>query len=269
MTTMQCPADRRQNALLAGIPESTWSRWQPRLRSIELSCGQALSRSGVLSRQVIFPTTAIVSLVWATSDGASAEVGVIGSDGVVSISQGRGRGAMTSEFVVQGAGHGYLLPTTEVAAELADGGQVRTLLLDYSQALFAQVAQTALCNRYHSIEQQFARRLLLGLDRARSDQLTMTHESMARLLGVRREGVSAAAFKMQKAGVIRYSRGRLVVRDREELKQRACECYAVTTAEHAAVLPTGVGTWGPGRNAVTVDRAMRVDRPGDSVGAAC
>jgi hypothetical protein len=268
MNTIQYCSDQYRNALLAAFPAATLSRWQSRVRSVELSCGQPLSGS-FLSRQVIFPTTAIVSLVCTTADGGSAEVGVVGNDGVVGISQILGRTGTANQFVVQNAGHGYLLPTTEVTGELADGGPVQTLLLDYSQALFAQVAQTALCNRYHSIEQQLARRLLVGLDRSGSDQLTMTHESMARLLGVRREGVSAAAFRMQQAGVIRYSRGRLVVHDREELEHRACECYAVAMAEHAPVFPSVVGASARGRSAVTVDRAMRVDHPGDSVVAAC
>ena len=267
MKTTEYSPGRHRNALLVAIPDATWSRWQPRLRSSELSCGQALSGGGVLSTQVIFPTTAIVSLVCTTSDGESAEVGIIGNDGVVGISRILGRADMASEHIVQSAGHGYLLPTTLAANELAGGGAVRAMMLDYSQSLFAQVAQTALCNRYHSIEQQLARRLLLSLDRSASEQLTMTHESMARLLGVRREGVSAAAYKMQKAGVIRYSRGRVVVQDREELEHRACECYAVAAAEHAAVLRSAVGTWTRDRNSVTIDRAMRANRAAGAAAA--
>ena len=208
----------RQNQLLATLPIAEWSRWESSLELVELSLGQVLSESGRTSSYVYFPTTAIVSLLYMTQDGSSSEVAVVGNDGVVGISLFMGGNTTPSQAVVQSAGLGYRLRAQLVKDEVDRAGAVLNMLLQYTQAMIAQVAKTAACNRYHSIEQLMCRRLLLGLDRLPSDMLLMTQELMANLLGVRREGVTAAALKLQQAGIIRYSRGQIVVLDRPRLE---------------------------------------------------
>lgn len=211
--------DPRQNQLLAALPDEEWQRWMPQLECVDLAMGQVLFESGGTPRHAIFPTTAIVSLLYLTREGESAEVAVVGNDGVVGISLFMGGNATPNQAVVQSAGQGYRMHAQAVRSEVLASGQVLTLLLRYTQALMAQVAQTAACNRYHSVDQLMCRRLLMGLDRLPSDELLMTQESMAQLLGVRREGVTAAARKLQEAGVIRYNRGRIAVLDRQRLEQ--------------------------------------------------
>lgn len=174
-------------------------------------------------------------------DGACAEVCVVGHDGAVGISLLFGGNEVPSRPVVQSSGKAYRLKANVVADEINCGGAVLDMLLRYGQSMFAQVAQTALCNRFHTIDQQLCRRLLIGLDRSPSNELAMTHSAMAELLGVRREGVSAAANKLREAGVISYHRGQVVVEDRDELERRACECYAVTKNEHARLLASAAG----------------------------
>jgi CRP-like cAMP-binding protein len=225
------PAAPTDNALLAGLTAAEWQRWQPHLVSVELAQGQVLSESGSTPAFVYFPRTAIVSLTTMTQDGASAEFAVVGNDGVVGISVFMGGNATPSRAVVQSAGQAWRISAAVVKHEALGAGPLLAMLLRYTQALIAQVAQTALCNRYHSIDEQLCRRLLLGLDRSASDELLMTQEGMAQLLGVRREGVTAAALKLQQAGVIRYRRGRIAVLDRRRLEQRSCECYAATRRE--------------------------------------
>ena len=199
--------------------------------------GQVLSESGRTQSHVYFPTTAIVSLVYMTQNGGSAEVAVVGNDGAVGISLFMGGNATPSQAVVQSAGKGYRLRAQLVKEALDCAGPVLAMLLRYTQAVISQVAQTALCNRYHSIDQQICRRLLLGLDRLPSDEMVMTQELLASLLGVRREGVTAAALKLQQAGVIRYSRGHINVLDRNRLEQRTCECYTGARKEYRRLLP--------------------------------
>ena len=228
----------RQNQLLAALLDAEWSRWQPQLELVDLPRGMVLCESGNIPAYAYFPTTAIVSLLHMTSDGASSEIAVVGNDGVVGISLCMGGDAMTSRALVQSAGQGYRLRAQVVKAEVNRAGPMLYMLLRYTQAMIAQVAQTALCNRYHSIDQQMCRRLLAGLDRSPSDELTMTQELLASLLGVRREGVTAAALKLQHAGVIRYSRGHIAVLNRQRLEQRTCECYKATKKEHDRLLPT-------------------------------
>nr|MBP6854167.1 Crp/Fnr family transcriptional regulator [Rhodoferax sp.] len=206
-------SDPRVNHLLRDLPAEAWGRWEPYLESVELTRGQVLSESGRAPAYVYFPTTAIVSLLYMTENGASSEIAVVGKDGVVGISLFMGGNTMPSEAVVQSAGQGYRLRAQQLTGEADRGGVVRRLLLRYTQALIEQIAQTAVCNRYHSIDQLLCRRLLLGLDRLPTDALMMTQELLANLLGVRREGVTAAALKLQQAGVIRYSRGRIDVLD--------------------------------------------------------
>ena len=230
-------ADPRQNQLLACLPDAEWRRWQPYLEPVELAAGQVLCEAGRTSAYVYFPTTAIVSLIYMTQDGASSEVAVIGNDGVVGISLFMGGNATPNEAVVQSAGQGFRLRAQAVRAEVERAGPVLLLLLRYTQAMIAQVAQTAACNRYHSIDQQLCRRLLVGLDRLDSDELVMTQELVANLLGVRREGVTAAALKLQLAGVIRYSRGHIKVLDRQRLEKRTCECYASAKKAYQRLLP--------------------------------
>jgi CRP-like cAMP-binding protein len=236
-TPLRNPLDPRQNQLLASLPDAEWNRWRPYLESVDLPLGKVLSESGKVPEYVYFPTTAIVSLLYMTQEGESVEIAVVGNDGVVGISLFMGGNATPSQAVVQSAGRGYRLRAEAVKSEINLAGPILKMLLRYTQAMIAQVAQTAVCNRYHSIDQQFCRRLLLGLDRLPSDELVMTQELVARLLGVRREGVTAAALKLQQAGVIRYSRGHIVVLDRERLEHRTCECYAVAKKEYDRLIP--------------------------------
>jgi CRP-like cAMP-binding protein len=237
-TPLSNPHDPRQNQLLATLPEMEWNRWRPYLESVDLPLGKILSEPGKTPEYVYFPTTAIVSLLYMTKDGESVEIAVVGNDGVVGLSLFMGGGNATpSEAVVQSAGRGYRLRAEVVKNDIQHAGPILKMLLRYTQAMIEQVAQTAICNRYHSIDQQFCRRLLLGLDRLPSDELVMTQELIARLLGVRREGVTAAALKLQQAGVIRYSRGHIVVLDRQRLEHRTCECYAPAKKEYARLMP--------------------------------
>ena len=230
--------DPHRNHLLGALPPVEWARWAPQLELVDLSLGQVLSESGSTPAFVHFPVTAVVSLLYMTREGGSAEIAVIGNDGVVGISVFMGGNATPSRAVVQSAGKAYRLPAQVAMSEVNQGGPVLNVLLRYTQSLIAQVSQTAVCNRYHSIDQQLARRLLLGLDRSPTGELVMTQELAANLLGVRREGITAAAHKLQLAGVIRYRRGHIAVLDRQRLEQRTCECYAGAKREYERLLPT-------------------------------
>lgn len=233
--------DLLQNRLLDALGESAnaeLARWLPHLEPVELLCGQVLCESGVTPEYAYFPTTAIISLVYLTQEGASAEIAVVGNDGVVGISLFMGGIATPNRAVVQSAGRGYRLRAQALKDEALCAGPVLRVLLGYAQTLIAQVAQTAACNRYHSIDQLLCRRLLMGLDRLPSSQIAMTQESASNLLGVRREGVTAAARKLQDDGVIRYSRGHIAVLDRQRLEARTCEFHAGagTAADRALLL---------------------------------
>ena len=229
------PAD---NQLLASLTAAEWCRWQPHVVSADLALGQVLCESGSTPSFVYFPSTAIVSLLYMTQDGESAEFAVVGNDGVVGISAFMGGNATPSRSVVQSAGQAWRISAHAVRNDAFGAGASLPMLLRYTQALIAQVAQTAMCNRYHTIDEQLCRRLLLGLDRSPTDELLMTQEGMAQLLGVRREGVTAAALKLQLAGVIRYRRGRIAVLDRQRLEQRSCECYAAAKRECDRLQPS-------------------------------
>jgi CRP-like cAMP-binding protein len=229
--------DPRHNQLLAALPDVDWACLQPHLEPMALAYGQVLFESGVMPASVVFPTTAIVSLSYLTRDGGSSEVAVVGNDGMVGISLFMGGNTMPGRAVVQSAGHGWRLGAPVLKAAVERGGAVLTLLLSYVQSLIVQTAQTAACNRHHSIAQQVSRRLLMTLDRSLSDELAMTQESVANLLGVRREGVTAAARQLQQAGMIRYHRGHIVVLDRQRLEKHSCECYAVAKKEYRRLLP--------------------------------
>ncbi len=229
--------DPRYNQLLAALPDNDWAHWQPHIEPVKLAYGQVLFESGATPASVVFPATAVISLSTMTRDGASGEFAVVGNEGVVGISLFMGGNAMTGRALVQSAGLGWRLAAPLVHAAVARGGAALNLLLRYTQSLIVQTAQTAACNRHHSIAQQVSRRLLMGLDRSQSDELAMTQEAVANLLGVRREGVTAAAQKLQQNGVIRYRRGHIEVLDRQRLEQHTCECYAVAKKEYRRLLP--------------------------------
>lgn len=229
--------DPRGNRLFAALADDELERLRPVLEPVHWRAGQVLCDAGVALTHVYFPTTAIVSLLYVTRDGGSAEVAVVGNDGVVGVSLFMGGSATPSQAVVQSAGHGFRMTSEVVRQEIERAGPVLQMMLRYAQAMIAQVAQTAMCNRYHSIDQQLARRLLLALDCSPSDDVEMTQEALAHLLGVRREGVTAAALKLQAAGVIRYSRGHIAVLDRARLEHHACECYTSVRQEYDRLLP--------------------------------
>jgi len=215
--------DPRQNQLLAAMSEAQLERWLPCLEHVEMPMGLVLCRSGTPHEYAYFPTTAIVSLMYVTSAGDSTETTVVGNEGVVGIALFMGGNTTLSQAVVQTAGHGYRLRAQLVKNETETVGPILKILLRYTLTMIAQVAQTAACNRYHSVDQLFCRRLAMGLARLPSDELAMTQELAAGLLGVRREGVTAVAHKLQREGVIRYRRGHVAVLDRQRLEARTCE----------------------------------------------
>src|SRR5678816_3152821 len=224
---MALQPEPRKNRLLSALPDGEWQRWLPQLEAVEMPLGQVLYESGSTLSHVYFPTSSIVSLLYVMENGASAEIAVVGNEGIVGISLFMGGESTPSRAVVQSAGHGYRLNAQTMKDEFNRAGPVLHLLLRYTQALITQMAQTAVCNRHHSLDQQLCRWLLLSLDRLQGNDLMMTQELIANMLGVRREGVTEAALKLQKLGLIHYARGHISVLDRHGLEQRACECYAV------------------------------------------
>jgi CRP-like cAMP-binding protein len=235
-------AEPRNNHLLAALPESEWQRWQQFLEKVEMPLGQVLYEAGATLTHVYFPTTSIVSLLYVMENGASAEIAVVGNEGLVGISLFMGGESTPSRAVVQSAGHGLRLKAQLMKDEFDRAGPVLHLLLRYTQALITQMSQTAVCNRHHSLDQQLCRWLLLSLDRLRANELAMTQELIANMLGVRREGVTEAALKLQQAGLISYARGHITVLDRAGLEQRTCECYAVVKREYDRLLPGRLAT---------------------------
>ncbi len=231
------PRDPKSNHLLANLPEADLARWIPLLERVELSLGQVLYESGGVQSHVYFPTTAIVSLLYVMEDGASAEIAVVGNEGIVGVSLFMGGESTPSRAVVQSAGQAYRLKSSTIKGEFSRSGAVMHLMLRYTQALITQMAQTAVCNRHHSLDQQLCRWLLLSMDRLAGNELVMTQELIANMLGVRREGVTEGALKLQRAGLIRYARGHITVIDRKGLEGRACECYAVVKKEYERLLP--------------------------------
>ena len=229
--------DRSTNYLLAALPEAEWQRWLPELEPIDMPLGQVLYESGSTLSHVYFPTTSIVSLLYVMEDGASAEIAVVGNEGIVGISLFMGGGSTPSRAVVQSAGRGLRLKAQMMKDEFDRNGPVLHLLLRYTQALITQMSQTAVCNRHHSLDQQLCRWLLLSLDRLQGDELVMTQELIANMLGVRRGGVTEAALRLQEVGLIRYVRGHISVLDRAGLERRTCECYAVVKKEYDRLLP--------------------------------
>jgi len=239
---MPLASDPRQNRLLAALPDTEWARWFPQLVPVEMPLGKVLYESDSQLAHVYFPTTSIVSLLYVMKDGASAEIAVVGNEGLVGIALFMGGLSTPSRAVVQSAGEGFRLRADSMLQEFNRSGPVLHLLLRYTQALITQMSQTAVCNRHHSLDQQLCRWLLLSLDRLNSKELVMTQELIANMLGVRREGVTEAAGHLQQAGLIHYQRGHIRVIDREGLEKRTCECYAVVKKEYDRLLPSTIAT---------------------------
>ena len=232
----------KQNQLLAAMPEAEWKRWLPDIEAIDLPLGKVLYEPGSTLTHVYFPTTAIISMLYVLENGASAEIAVVGNEGLVGISLFMGGDSTPSRAVVQSAGKGFRLPAQALKDEFNRGGAVLHLLLRYTQALITQMSQTAVCNRHHSLDQQLCRWLLLSLDRLKGNELVMTQELIANMLGVRREGVTEGAIRLQDAGLISYARGRITVLNRKGLEARTCECYAVVKKEYDRLLPATLAT---------------------------
>jgi CRP-like cAMP-binding protein len=229
--------DPRQNHLLRALPAAEWERILPRLELVEMPLGEVLYESGTQLRHVYFPTDSIVSLLYVMKDGSSAEIAVVGNEGMVGVALFMGGETTPSRALVQSAGHAYRLKGQVLKDEFIRATALQHLLLRYTQALLTQMAQTAVCNRHHSVDQQLCRWLLLSMDRLPTNKLSMTQELIANMLGVRREGVTEAAGKLQKVGLITYSRGHITVLDRPRLERQACECYQVVKTEFDRLLP--------------------------------
>jgi CRP-like cAMP-binding protein len=228
---MSSLSDPRDNQILDALPALERERLFPHLKLVPMPLGMVLYESGATLRHIYFPTDSIVSLLYVMRDGSSAEIAVVGNDGAVGVSLFMGGETTPSRAIVQSAGHAYRLTGKRLKDEFNRHGEMLHVLLRYTQSLLTQMAQTAVCNRHHSLEQQLCRWLLLSLDRLSSNKLDMTQELIANMLGVRREGVTAAAGKLQKLAVIRYARGRITVLDRPHLERLSCECYAVVKQE--------------------------------------
>ncbi|MEO5762268.1 MAG: Crp/Fnr family transcriptional regulator [Vicinamibacteria bacterium] len=226
-----------QNRLLAALPGEVQERLYPHLELVTLPLGKVLYESGDELRHVYFPTDSIVSLLYVMEDGASAEISVVGNEGLIGIALFMGGESTPSRAIVQSGGSAYRLASQRLKAEFNRHGEMLLLMLRYTQSLITQMAQTAVCNRHHTIDQQLCRWLLLSLDRLPSNSLTMTQELIANMLGVRREGVTDAAGKLQKLGIIEYKRGKITVLNRAKLEKRSCECYAVVKTETDRLLP--------------------------------
>ena len=233
---MSSPASPKQNHLLTALPAKDYARLLPDLEPIAMPLGWVVYESGSRLGYVYFPTTCIVSLLYVMESGASAEIAIVGEEGLVGISLFMGGESTPSRAVVQSAGAGYRLKASVLKREFAMGGELQHLALRYTQALITQMAQTAVCNRHHSVDQQLCRWLLLSMDRLPDNQLSMTQELIANMLGVRREGVTEAAGHLQAAGIIHYSRGHITILDRTKLEQRVCECYGVVKIEYDRLL---------------------------------
>ncbi len=227
----------QQNHLLAALPEDVRRRLLPQLKRVDLSLGEVLYEPGDAMTHVYFPIDSIASLLYVMESGASAEVAVVGNEGMIGLALFMGGESTPSRAIVQSAGAAYRLPGQQLKDEFARHGEFQQLLLRYTQALITQMAQTAVCNRHHSIDQQLCRWLLLSLDRLSGNRLVMTQELIANMLGVRREGVTEAAGKLQRLGAIRYARGKITVLDRKMVEQICCECYAVVKRETDRLMP--------------------------------
>jgi CRP-like cAMP-binding protein len=231
-------APRQQNRLLAALPAADFERLESALEEIQLTLGDSIYESGVEVRHLLFPTEGIISMLQVMENGSSAELAVVGNEGVVGIAMFMGGGGITpSRAIVQSAGRAYRLATEVLLQEFARGGDFQHVLLRYTQALITQMSQTAVCNRHHSVEQQLCRWLLMSLDRLTSNELAMTQELIANMLGVRREGVTLAARRLQEKKLIRYARGKITVLDRRKVERVVCECYGVVRKEYERLFP--------------------------------
>ncbi len=237
MPPMPIQQSPNQNHLLAALPTAEFERLAPHLEPVEMLLGDVLYESGGLLQHVYFPTTAILSMHYVMENGSSSEIAGVGNEGMLGISLFMGGNTTPSRAVVQTGGQGYRLKAQLMVQEFKRAGPMQQLMLRYTQALITQMSQTAACNRHHSLVQQLCRWLLLTLDRMPTNELIMTQELVASMLGVRREGVTEAAGKLQQAGVIRYRRGHITVLDRSGLESQVCECYAVVKKEFARLLP--------------------------------
>jgi CRP-like cAMP-binding protein len=224
---MRTVFDPRGNRLLAALPAADWQRWQPQLQWVDLPSGRTLHEPGAPERHLYFPVSAVVSLLGLTAAGQSAEVALVGNEGVVGVSLFMGDGTTPDQALVISGGEAYRLPAAMARSEFNRSTAVRAVLLRYTQSLMEQVSQTAVCNRHHTVDAQLCRWLLMCLDRVSGRELQMTQDLIAHMLGVRREGVTESALKLQRAGLIRYARGHIEVLDRSGLERRSCECYAV------------------------------------------
>jgi CRP-like cAMP-binding protein len=225
------PVPRLRNQLLAALPQQEYNHVFPSLELVTMPLGRVVYESGDILSHVYFPADCIVSLLYVLENGESAEISLVGNEGLIGIAVFMGGETTPNRAIVQSAGHAYSLPASQLKEVFRRSSEVQRLLLRYTQALITQMAQTAVCNRHHSVDQQLCRWLLLSLDRLPGSELTMTQELIANMLGVRREGVTAAAGKLQKQGIIHYSRGRITVLDRRQLEALCCECYAVVRKE--------------------------------------
>jgi len=234
---MNTPRDLKGNELLAALAPDVLQRWAAQLEWVNMPLGQVLYVSGETPQHIYFPTTAVVSLLFVSENGSTSEIAVVGREGLVGVSVFMGGGSTPSSAEVQCAGQGVRMDAGQMRDEFNLGGAATHLMLRYTQALITQMAQTAVCNRHHALDQQLCRRLLLSLDRVACAELVMTQERISANLGVRREGVTEAASRLQEAGVIRYARGRITVLDRPALEARSCECYSVVKREYDRLLP--------------------------------
>jgi CRP-like cAMP-binding protein len=238
----------KDNRILAALPADIFDRLRPDLTPIAMPLGKVIYESGIPLEHVYFPTPGcIVSMLYVMTDGASAEIAVVGDEGMVGIALFMGGGSTPSRTLVQSAGRAFQLKGEALKREFDRHSELQQLLLRYTQALITQMSQTAVCNRHHSVEQQLCRWLLLSVDRLSTNELTMTQELIANMLGVRREGVTEAAGKLQARGLISYSRGRITVLDRPGLEEQVCECYAVVKNEYDRLLPVGTSSTIPAR----------------------
>lgn len=231
-----------ENRLIAALPNDTGRQWNSELEAFDMPVGDVLHESGCAITHVYFPITSVVSLQYFLKDGASAEIAMVGNEGMVGVSLFMGGSSAPSRAVVRNAGRGFRLRAAPMMQALETGGPILHLLLRYTQALITQMAQTAVCNRHHALDQRLCRWLLSSLDRLESNDIQMTQDHIADMLGVRREGVTEAASALQKAGLIRYARGHITVVDRHALERRSCECYAVVRNEYLRLLPDQTAT---------------------------
>jgi CRP-like cAMP-binding protein len=232
----------RRNLILAALPDAAWERLLPQLEWVQMPLDRVLHEPGGEMAYAYFPTTGIVSLMYETEDGSPIELAVVGNEGIVGVELFLGGRSLPTRAVVRGAGQAFRLPARAIKDEFDRAGPVMHLLLRYTQSLISQMAQTVVCNRHHSLEQRLSRWLLMGLDRIQGNELVVTHERIAGMLGVRREGVTASAFALQRLGLISYARGHIVAMDRHGLEKRACECYAVVKQECERLFPETLAT---------------------------